>query len=148
MQTIRIRAMADKEAAIDLPVRGRAMTDIMIASSREYDPVKNVLTFGALGRAESAQTSLNLFVTGPYRHETRFTVGELDPPEYFQLEISPPQELNVGKTIKYSVLIRVPPGLPPINRMGSIQAPFGRIVLETTHPLTKQVPIRVRFAIE
>jgi hypothetical protein len=148
MQTIRIRAMADKEAVIHLPVRGQAMTDMIIASSREYDPVRNLLTFGTLQRAESAQTSLNLFVTGPHRHETRLTVGEIDPPEYFQVEISPPQELNEGKTIKYSVAIQVPPGLPPINRMGSIQAPLGRIVLDATHPLTKEVPIRIKFAIE
>ena len=147
-QTIRIRAMAEKEAVLHIPIRGQAMSDIIIASSREYEPNRSLLTLGTVKRSETASAVLHLFVTGPYRHETHLSVGAMDPPDCFRVEIGPRQELNDGKTMKYLVTIQIPPNHPPINRMGSAQAPHGRIVLETTHPLTKYVPIQVKFLIE
>ncbi len=99
-------------------------------------------------RGESAKAVLQVFVKGEYRHDVAFSVGKVDPESYLEVNISPPEELNQGKTIRYLVTIEIPSGLNPINRLGSAEAGYGRIVLETTHPQTKQVPIRVKFAVE
>jgi hypothetical protein len=147
-QTIRIRANVDKEAVVHLPVRGRAVSDIIVASSRQFEANKGLLTFGALKRTESAKAVLHVYVTGPHRHTTQLSVGERDPATHLEVNISPPQELNNGKTVKYLVTIEVPPGKEPTNRLGSTGAPHGRVVLETTHPQTKQVPISVKFAVD
>jgi hypothetical protein len=147
-QTIHIKANVDKEAVLDIPVKGRALADIRFASSPRFDPTRSVLKFGALQHTDAAKAVLHLYVTGDHRHETHLSVGEVDPAEYLKVSVSPPKELNNGKTIQYVVTIEVPPGLPPINRMGGKQAELGRIVLESTHPTTKQVPIRVKFSVE
>jgi hypothetical protein len=147
-QTIHIKANADKEAVIDIPVKGRALSDIRFAASPGFDPTRSILKLGALKRADSTKAVLHLYVTGDHRKDTHLSVGEVDPADYFKVSISPPKELNNGKTIQYLVTIEVPGGLPPVNRMGGKQAEFGRVVLETTHPQTKQVPIRVKFSVE
>ncbi len=147
-QTIRLRAQADKGATIHLPVEGQVEGDISIARSSEFIPSKGLLKLGALKKGESAKAALILFVKGPHRHETQFSVGSIEPEGYLHVDIGPPQELNGGKTLKYLVTVEVPAGLDPINRMGSELTDYGRIVLESTHPQTKQLLIDVKFAVE
>jgi hypothetical protein len=142
---------------VDVPILGRAQADIRIAASpgvdskakrTRFDLLKNQLTFGALGRLEAAKAVLQVYVTGPHRNETHLSVGTVDPAAYLKVDIGPPKELNNGRAIQYLVTIEVPAGLAPVNRMGGEQAEMGRIVLETTHPLTKQIPIHVVFSVE
>jgi hypothetical protein len=147
-QTIHIKAKVDKEVVMEVPVKGRAWSDIRIASSPEFEANRNLLKFGALKRTDSAKAVLQLYVTGPYRNETRLSIGEVDPAEYLKVNIGPPKELNNGKAIQYLVTIEIPAGLGSMNRMGAEQAALGRVVLETTHPQTKQVPIHVKFSVE
>jgi len=147
-QTIHIKAQVDKEAVVNIPVKGRVLSDIRIASSSLFNANLNVIKFGALRRNQAAKAVLQLYVTGDHRHETQLSVGEVDPADYLKVSIGPPKELNNGKTIQYLVTVEVPAGLPTVNRMGGDQAESGRIVLETTHPQTKQVLIRVKFSVE
>lgn len=156
-QTIRIRASAEKEAVVDLPILGRTQADIRIAASPgvesnakrgRYDSFKNLLVFGALRRTEPGKAILQVYVTGPHRNETQLSVGTVEPAEYLKVDIGPPKELNNGRAIQYLVTIEIPAGLAPVNHLGGEQAEMGRIVLETTHPLTKQIPIQVSFSVE
>lgn len=149
-QTIRMQVRAAKESDIYVHVRGQAVGDIMIASSKLFESRTNVLDFGALQRTESAKAALQVFVTGEYRHETEFSVGEIDPPEYLNVDIGPREELNNGATVRYKVTITIPPGMKRINRASQVgeYGKLGRVVLETTHPVTKRIPIKVSFAID
>jgi hypothetical protein len=147
-QTIHVKALVDKEATLHIPVKGRALSDIRIASSPVFSADLNLLKFGTLKRTEAAKAVLQLYVTGEHRHETSLSIGEVDPADYLKVSIGPPKELNNGKTVQYLVTIEVPPGLEPINRMGGEKAALGRVVLETSHPQTKQVPIRVKFSVQ
>ncbi|MHB0955265.1 MAG: DUF1573 domain-containing protein [Pirellulaceae bacterium] len=147
-QTISIRANVEKETVVEIPIRGITLSDIRIASLPNFDSNRNLLSFGALQPADAAKAVLQLYVTGPHRHETHLSVGQVDPSDRLKVEIGPPRELNNGKAIQFLVTIEIPAGGTPINRMGSDQAKWGRVVLETTHPQTKQVPIRVKFAVE
>lgn len=156
-QTIRVRAFAEKEAIVELPILGRTQADIRIAASpgvethakrARFDSFRNLLVFGALRPAEPGKAVLQVYVTGPHRHETHLSVGTVEPAEYLQVDIGPPKELNNGRAIQYLVTIEIPAGLTPVNRMGGEQAEMGRIILETTHPLTKRIPIQVSFSVE
>ena len=147
-QTIRVRANLDKEVVVVVPVKGRTLSDIRIASSPKFDSNRNLLSFGALKQTDAGKAVLRLYVTGPHRHETQLSIGELDPADYFKVDIGPPKELNNGKAVQFLVTIEIPAGRNPINRQGAEEAGWGRVVLETTHPQTKQVPIRVKFSVE
>ncbi len=147
-QTIRIHVQVEKEAVVELPILGQARSDIRVASSAKFNSNRNLLSLGALKRTETVKETLRLYVTGDHRHETHFSVGRVDPSDYLKVEIGPPKELNNGKTIQFFVTIEIPAGGKPINRMGTESADRGLVVLETTHPQTKQVPIHVKFSVE
>ena len=147
-QTIRIHVQVEKEAVVEVPVLGRAQSDIRVASSAKFNSNRNLLSLGALKRTDTVKEILRLYVTGDHRHETHFSVGRVDPSDYLKVEIGPPKELNNGKTIQFLVTIEIPAGGKPINRMGTESADRGLVVLETTHPQTKQVPIHVKFSVE
>ena len=103
-QTIRIQTRVDveKDITIHMPIRGNVMSDIMIASAPKFEPSRSLVNFGPLKRNESAKIALQVYVKGDYRHDTKFSVGEVDPPEYLKVDIGPPQELNNGKTIRHT----------------------------------------------
>ncbi|MHB8970200.1 MAG: DUF1573 domain-containing protein [Pirellulaceae bacterium] len=147
-QTIRVRANLDKEVVVAVPVKGRTLSDIRIASSPEFDSNRNLLSLGALKQTDERKVVLRLYVTGSHRHETQLSIGELDPPGYFKVDIGPPKELNGGKAVQFLVTIEIPAGQSPINRQGAEEAGWGRVVLKTTHPQTQEVPIRVKFSVE
>jgi len=149
-QTIRLKLRGAKESDIYVHVQGQAVGDILIASSKLFEARTNLLDFGALKRTESAKAELQVFVTGEYRQETTLSVGEVDPAEYLKVNIGPPQELNKGATIRYKVTIEIPPGMRRINRASQVgeYGKLGRVVLETTHPITKRIPIKVSFSID
>lgn len=146
-QTIRIQTPEDKKP-IEVLVRGQAVSDIVIASSKIFEARVNRVNFGPLKRTESAEAELQLFVRGEHRHETKISVGEVDPADYLKVHVGPPEELNNGRTIRYKVKIEIPAGLEPINCLGGEYGKHGRVVLQTTHPITKEIPISVRFAVD
>jgi hypothetical protein len=148
IQTIRIKAKGDKEAAVELPVTGQTLADIRIASTPKFNSNRGLITFGALKQSESVKEVLRLYVTGAHRNEVHLSVGRVDPSDYLKVEIGPPKELNNGKAIQYLVTIEIPAGGKPVNHMGAEKANWGLFVLETTHPQTKQVPIHVKFSVE
>lgn len=149
-QTIRIRARVDKETEVYVPLQGQTVGDIMLASSALFESRRNVLNFGPLERTESASAVLQVFITGEHRHDTVFSVAEVEPADYLNVEIGPPEALNKGAAIRRQVTIEIPAGMPPINRLSHLgeHGKLGRIVLETTHPTIQTIPIHVRFAVD
>jgi hypothetical protein len=147
-QTIRIDARVDRDVTVHLPIEGQTISDIVIASSSKFESRRNLLNFGPLKRGESAQTVLQVFVRGEHRHDTKLSVGDVDPADAIRVRIGDQESLNNDKTIRYQVTLEIPPGLERINRLGGANSEYGHVVLHTTHPTTKQIPIRVRFSVD
>lgn len=139
----------DKQATLDIPVEGSVVGDIVVTGTpKTYFVEKNLLNFGELKAGRGAKAVLFVFVKGPYRHDVKFGVGEMDPPNYFRVKFSEPQEINDGKTLKYLVTIEVLPDAPPIDRLGYDLSELAHITLTTTHPDSHEIPIYVRFGIQ
>ncbi len=147
-QRLRISVDVEKAAEVNIPVQGEVTSDILIASSRDFNSPKSLLRFGMIRQGEGAEAKLDMYVRGEHRENVEFSVGEMKPAGYFDVTIGDPVSLNNGKTIKRSVTIGVKKGVEPINCLGAELAPHGVVVLETTHPFTKQVPIHIKFAVE
>ena len=128
-------------------MKGKVIADITIASSSLFEADRSLLNFGPLKRSESAKAVLQVFVKGEHRHATSISVGRIDPEQYLKATVGPPEELSNGRTTGLPYR-RDTGGLPPINRLGSEHAKYGRVVLETTNPAAKEIPIRVRFAVD
>jgi hypothetical protein len=147
-QRLSLSLQLDEPAQVDVPIQGEVTSDILIASNRDFYSPKSLLSFGILRQGETPETKLDMYVRGEHREKVEFSVGEMDPPGYFDVSIGEPMALNNGRTVKRTVTISVKKGVAPINRMGAELAPHGLIVLESTHPYTKQVLIHVKFAVE
>ncbi len=147
-QTIRIKADVGKIVTIHMPVKGTVVSDIIIASPDTFNSTRSLLSFGAVPQGHTKEARLHMFVRGPYREETDIKVGSIDPPGCFDVTVGPPQKLNEGKAIRRILTVKLRSDAPKLNRLGSSGAKHGRIVLETTHPETKQVYIYVKFAVK
>lgn len=147
-QTIVLKVRTDRDLDVRIPIVGWALSDIRLASSPGFDASRNVVSLGVVPRDKTVQAVLQMYVTGPHRHETHFSVAEVDPASHLTVTVSEPRELNQGKALQYTVTIAALGTAGPVNRLGSDVAPAGHVVLATTHPQTKQIPIDVRFAVE
>jgi hypothetical protein len=148
IQTIRIDVRVEKDVTVYMPIKGSTVSDIVVASSSRYESRTTVLNFGALAPGESAKEVLQVFVRGEHRETTKLSLGKVDPADYLKVDIGPAEELNNGRTVRYKVTIEIPAGLDRVNHLGAEYGSYGEVVLNTTHPVTKQVPIRVRFAVD
>ncbi len=91
---------------------------------------------------------MRILVKGPRREETKLTLQEVDPKDVLAVKLGEAQKINAGAVYMYPLNIEIPAGSRLVNRMGTEQAKMGKIVIETTHPTMKTVPIRVKFAVE
>jgi hypothetical protein len=64
------------------------------------------------------------------------------------VELGEPMPINNGLVYMHPLTVSVPSGSRPIARMGFDREDYGRIVIETTHPDTPLLPLRVRFAVK
>jgi len=120
--------------------------DISVSAPGDFDREHNLLDLGAVNSEKGATARAFFFVKGPHRDRVKLTVASRDPAEALQVELGPPVKLAGGKTIRYEVTIRVPPGAPRVRREG-VNNKFGRIVFSTTHPTTKEVRLYIRFGV-
>jgi hypothetical protein len=147
-QTIRLRTNQENAAAIEVPIRGTVVSDIAFIGPRNFDGKRNFLYVGVIRKGQGAKVELHLLVKGPYREEVKFEVGTIDPAGDLQATLGPPRSINDGAAIMYPLTVEVPRDSRAVNRLGVSTDKAGRIVIETTHPDVKQVPLYVRFAVE
>lgn len=151
LQTIllTVKISDDKEAVIGVHIKGTVSGDIVVTGApKTFIAEKNLVNFGLVKQGKPAKAVLYAFVKGPHRHDIKFGVGAMKPPKYFRVSFSEPQEINAGKTLKYLITIELLSDAPTIDRLGYELDELARIMLTTTHPETKEIPIYVRFGIE
>jgi hypothetical protein len=146
-QNVTLTALTDSEHTIVLPITGSVVGDMSIYG-KNFDANTGNLNLGILNRNVGVTAEVFVLVKGPQRNDVKLTVGSVDPPETLQVTIGEPAALAGGKTIKIPVKVVVPKGAAKTNRLGTQQGKSGKIILESTHPVSKQLPISVRFAVE
>jgi hypothetical protein len=143
-QTIMLSTGNPALPTLDIPVVGRIVSDISLAGPK-LDPDLSLLTLGTVDRDIGTRATIYLIVKGPHRDETELRVKSLDPAGSLQATITPPQDDN-AKIKRFALTVSVPPGTPPVSRLAS--GKLGKIVIETTNPLVKEIVVHVRFAVK
>ena len=92
------------------------------------------------------QAQIFLTVKGPHRAAVKPVVRQVVP-ESLQVVVGEGKPVGSGNVIRIPIGITIPPGSPPANHICSTQAPAGRIVLDTGHPDSPELIIRVCVAI-
>jgi hypothetical protein len=146
-QTIQLETNVKDASNLELSVTGTTVSDISVVGPSVYDHERNVIRFQKVAAAEGAETKLRILVKGVHRHDVRLTLKEVDPEDVLAVALGEARQINNGAVYIYPLSVAVRVGSRQINRLGSKQAKMGKILIETTHPSVKQLPIYVRFAV-
>jgi len=145
-QTIRVGTGLADAPEIEIPVRGRVTSDIMVVGpgwNREH----NILDLGTVPSSEGTRRQLLLIARGPHRREVSFSPVEVFP-EVLNVKIGETKPVGDGQVLHTQLVIEIPEGTPPVNHLGSEEGKLGTILLDTGHPEAKQLQIRIRFAVK
>jgi hypothetical protein len=144
-QTIKVAFRMPDELVAEIPVEGSVTGDLALAGTA-WDSSQDVLLLGSVSSRTGTQTNLFLTAKGPHRESLRPVVREVVP-ESLQVVVGEGKPVGSGAVIRFPISITIPPGSMPANHICSAQAPAGRIVLDTGHPDTPQLTIRICVAI-
>lgn len=147
-QTIQLKTNVPEAEQLELDISGSVVSDISIVGPSSFSEKHSTVVFGGVERNRGVQTTLRILIKGPHRRDVQLAVHEVDPADVLEVSIGDVREINAGVVLMYPLEIRIPPGARLVNRLGSDQAKVGKIVIETTHPTVKKIPINVKFAIE
>lgn len=144
-QTISVSFRMPDPVTLELPLEGVVAGDLALAGGA-WDSSSQVLLLGTVSGKTGLRTQLFLTAKGPYRDAVRPVVREVVP-DSLQVTIGESKPVGTGGVVRTPLTIIVPPGSQPANNLCSEQAPPGRIVLDTGHPDTPTLTIRVCIAI-
>lgn len=144
-QTIRVSFRMPDPVTLELPLEGVVAGDLALAGVA-WDSSSQVLSLGTVSGKTGLRTQLFLTAKGPHRDAVRPVVREVVP-NSLQVDIGDSKPVGTGGAVRTPLTIVVPPGSQPANNLCSEQAPPGRIVLDTGHPDTPTLTIRVCIAI-
>jgi hypothetical protein len=131
--------------ALKIQLVGRVVGDITI-HGRGWTDELGALSMGVIKGEKGANAKLLISTKGEHAKGIEFKVKSIDPPE-LQANIGESQMSRPDVNHTY-LFITIPPGTRAMSRLDTVQDKPGEIVLECNHPLTPEVVINVRFAIE
>lgn len=137
---------ATGEIIVEIPVEGVVAGDLAVAG-RAWDSTIQAVSLGSISSRSGLRTEVFLTVKGPHRESVRPILKEVVPAS-MKVDIGEAKPVGAGTVRRVPITVTIPPGSPPCNHLGTIQAPPGRIVLETGHPAQPLMEIPVRVSIE
>jgi hypothetical protein len=147
-QTIHLKTDIEQAPELELPISGSVVGDISVVGAGSFRQQNNLLIFGQVDRDKGIETTLRILIRGPHRHDVQMKIKETDPPDVLAVQWGEPVPINNGLVYMHPLSVSVPRGSRPVARMGFDREDYGRIVIETTHPDTPLLTLRVRFAVK
>jgi len=128
---------------VKVQIIGNVASDIMLVGqnvSRE----KSIVSLGAISQKDGKKQTIFLIVKGPHRDETKVELASYEPTSEFKARLGEPIR-DSAKTVRYPIVIEVPPGARPVTRL---EGSYAKINITTTHPEIKEVNIKVRYVVK
>ena len=136
-----------QKQTVDVPLRINVVSDIVLAGGSNFDRYRTTLNMRDVSAAEGKTETIFAFVKGPHRQKTKLSVKSVDPSDALEVTIGEPQPLSSGRSIRYTIRFRVPPGAPRTERTGN-GSKLAKVILSSTHPTTKEIRIYVRLSVK
>jgi len=129
---------------LTIPLMGSVVGDISIFGPG-WNARQGLLRLGAIHGGEGKTVRLNVAIRGEHAQTTQLKVVAVDPPE---LKATLGKRRVMGdKLVHVPLLVEVPPNTRPLVRTGEPASTDARIVLQSNHPETSEVRLRVHFAV-
>jgi len=126
--------------------QGQVASDISVVGPGWNDQ-RGMLSIGRVKSSAGAKRKLTLFIRGDSPAAIQFEAAETSP-DFLRVTFGEKTEIRRGRVVKLPLTIEIPPGVDPINRLGTQQADPGQILIRTNHPRARQLRLLVRFAVE
>jgi hypothetical protein len=146
-QTIRLELKMPGYATnpvVEVPMEGTVDSDISIAG-RGWNADAGRLLIGEVKSGDGAHRDLLLLLRGPHGRDVEIKPVKVEP-SWLKVTLGEPTELTSGVSQR-TLTIEIPPGTPPANHLGGPQGKSAQVILETTHPLVKQIVLYVQFVV-
>ncbi len=147
-QTIRLKTNLDQVPEVSIPVQGTLAGDIsIVAIGSGWEADHNMLSLGTVDATRGIRRQLLLVVRGQYRNEVAFEPIRVFP-DWLEVTVGATSPIGGGAVNQTPLWIAIPEGAPPAAHLGSELGKLGEVRLETNHPKTPELRIRLRFAVE
>lgn len=147
-QTIRLKTDIEEAPELELPISGSVVGDLSVVGGGFFRQQSNLLILGQVDGEKGIETTLRVLVKGPHRQDVQLKVRETDPSDVLEVQLGEAVPINKGVVYMHPLTVSIPRGSRPVARMGFDREDYGRIVIETTHPDTPLLTLRVRFAVK
>lgn len=145
MGWIGIETNLEKAARLSIFTAGNTVGDISIFG-RGWLPEKGLLRMGSVSSSKGKQARLIVSTRGEHAQATEIEVIKTIP---HQLKATLGQREEIGdELVHVPLILEIPPGTPPMVRLGEPASSDALVVLRTTHPKAKEVQLRVHFTVE
>jgi hypothetical protein len=128
---------------VAVKIVGNVASDILIMGPN-VNRERMLVGLGAISQKEGKKQTAFLIVKGPHRDETKVEIESVEPTADFSAKLGDPIR-DTPKTIRYPIVIEVPPGAAPVTRGDGNHA---KIHIKTTHPEIKELTINVRYVVK
>jgi uncharacterized protein DUF1573 len=128
---------------LTLRIIGNIASDIFLMGQNVVRD-KSLVSLGAFPQKEGKKHTIFLIVKGPHRDDTKVNIESFEPTSEFSARLGEPIR-DSAKTIRYPIVIEIPPGATPVARM---EGTYANIHVTTTHPDVKEMNIKVRYIVK
>ncbi len=129
-----IRPFAQAQVEGDFSIRGQSFNQEM-----------SLLNLGVIPSSEGKISKLLVVLRGEHADDLEMEVESVDPPE-IEVRLAEIEHPKPGLA-HVKMEVRIPPGAPPIVRLGNDLSDDGEVRLRTNHPDSPVVSFRVRVAV-
>jgi len=128
---------------LTVKIIGNIATDILLMGPNVYRE-KSLVNLGAITQKEGKKHTIFLLVKGQHRDDTKVSIESYEPTQEFSATLGEPIR-DTAKTMRYPIVIEVPPGSAPVTRG---DGSYAKIHVKTTHPEVKEIDIKVRYVVK
>lgn len=144
-QTARMLLKTSEELTVDVPIEASVAGAITVAGTA-WDAGRKVLGLGVVPGRTGGRWELFLAARGPHRDSVQPRVVEVIPPS-LAVTVGDAAPLGNGNVVRVPITVTIPPGSAAAAHNCTKQAPGGKIVLETGHPESPTLTIKVCVSI-
>ncbi|MEX2120364.1 MAG: DUF1573 domain-containing protein [Pirellulales bacterium] len=142
-EKIRLKTNLSEERHVEIAIRGRVTSDISVIG-QGWAEDSGTLILGSVSRQKGIHRTLNLLVRGPHQEGLALEPPQTDPDS---LQVTLGEAVMSGQVTRIPLTIDIPPGSPPLNRMGG-DGRLGQIIISTNSRELGKIILHVQFAIE
>lgn len=146
-QTAKIVTNSEKLGEIDLPIEGKVVGSISVYGAG-WDDDHNVFRLGIVDGKQGLKKNLTIVIRHLDGQPEMLRIASVSPSDILHASLSKPITGTSGKVTHAKLSIEIPPGTPASNYIGSQQAPYGHLFIETDRPDGPKLDIRVSFVVE